>query len=309
MTRANDEVGEPQADGWIEVRVRVPLGWHELVAEALVVEPCTQAVIEDALPPEGSGGEVFTDVTTFYAAREDSSAVRAAITAAVRARAERAAEPALRDLAVGFTHLPARDYAESWKASWRAFRVGRLCIVPPWSELELRPADLPLRLAPGGSFGTGRHPTTRTCLERLQSLIRPGDRLLDAGSGSGVLAVASALLGAGEVHGFDLDPNAETAANDLARDNGVLERCHFRTGGFDSLVGSEPYDGVVANIYADVLAAQATILRACARRFVLLSGIHRRHLDGLRPLLAAAGLTVVAERPRGAWRTLECVPS
>ena len=147
--------------------------------------------------------------------------------------------------------------------------MGRLCVVPEWSAdaSRTRPDDVPLLFEPGGAFGSGRHPTTRMCLRALQAPLAGGRerrsgpvRVLDAGSGSGILAVAARLLGADEALGFDVDPHARRYAAQLAARNGV-DACEFRTGGFECLTDRDvDFDGLVANLYSDLLQEHAAAL-------------------------------------------------
>ena len=180
-------------------------------------------------------------------------------------------------------------------------------LLPPWREgAPPRATDLRLTLQPGGAFGSGRHASTRTVLRVMQGLVRPGDRVLDAGSGSGVLSVAACLLGAREALGFDIDPMAQPEGEELAGWNGVRERCTFRIGDFGVLTPADTgYQLVFANIYADVLQAHAADLRARLApggRYVF-SGCRFDHVEATRPVLRAAGLTIDAEHPRGRWWT------
>lgn len=292
---------------WVEVRVLVPVGWEELVADVLATHPCTSvaygaaSLVGDPAP----GG--FEFLRTFFPKSEDSSELRTAIEERLGQLAERTGAAELDGLRVLFKELPAEDWANSWRKSWKPFRVGRLCVVTPDWEGELRPGDRRLDLIPGGAFGTGRHPTTRTCLAFLQETVRPGDRLLDAGSGSGILAVAAALLGASECLGFDTDPAAQPAATELAASNGVAERCRFLTAGFEGLTGRDSgYDLLVANLYADLVQAHASELAARLRsggRFAF-SGCLRDHLEATREAIAAVGLELSEVRLRGRWATL-----
>ena len=288
---------------WTEVRVLVPQSWQELVAETLATGPCTSVAFGrpslgvDA-PPEG-----LEYVRTFLPSTSDSPHERASIVRSLRELADSTGAHELADLRVEFKELPPEDYANSWKKSWKPFRARRLCVLPSWSTARPRPNDHVLKLEPGGAFGSGRHATTRTCLFVLQERIRGGERVLDAGSGSGILAVTAALLGAREIRGFDIDPTAEAYANALASDNAVAERCRFATGGFEHVRGT--FDVVLANIYSDVIQLHARDLRAAIAPdgWFAFSGCPMHHADATRAAIAAAGLALEEERVRGRWHT------
>jgi ribosomal protein L11 methyltransferase len=168
-----------------------------------------------------------------------------------------------------------------------------------------RAGDRIMRLEPGGSFGSGRHATTRMCLRVVIERIRGGERVLDAGSGSGILGVGAALCGAREVLGFDTDPNAEAHATELAQSNAVGDRCRFVTAGFEVLLGQPPFDAVIANIYADVIQERARELRDAIAPdgWFAFSGCPVHHAVATRAAIERAGLMIEEERVRGRWHT------
>jgi ribosomal protein L11 methyltransferase len=121
--------------------------------------------------------------------------------------------------------LAEMDWASAWKASYHPFRIGRrFLVIPAWlrGQVPLGPQDLPIVLDPGMAFGTGLHPSTQLCLLAMEGMITPGQRVLDAGCGSGILTIGAGLLGAASVDAFDIDPVAVRASeenlalNDLA---------------------------------------------------------------------------------------------
>jgi ribosomal protein L11 methyltransferase len=289
--------------GWIEVRVLAPIGWHELVAEALTIGPCTSVAfgrpsLATSEPPEG-----LDFVRTFIPSHADSKSWRAEIARSVAGLALRADAPELADLALEFKELPPEDYATSWKKSWKPFRVGRLAVIAPWSESKPRRSDVVMRLEPGGAFGSGRHATTRMCLRAIQERVRPGAAVLDAGSGSGILAVAAVLFGAASADGFDIDPNAQPYAEALAEDNGATDHCRFATHGFESI--ERTYDAILSNIYADVIQAHARTLFEASKPgcWFAFSGCTRQHAVDTHAALERAGFTVERTLVRGRWHT------
>jgi ribosomal protein L11 methyltransferase len=144
------------------------------------------------------------------------------------------------------------DWANAWKAFFKPIRVGeRLIVIPSWESYELQPTDVPLYLDPGMAFGTGTHTTTSLCLRKLEKLVKEGARVLDVGTGSGILAVAAAKLGAGEVVAIDIDPVAVKVAAENAAQNGV--KLDIRQATLDQVEREPKADLVIANIIASVI--------------------------------------------------------
>lgn len=160
-----------------------------------------------------------------------------------------------------FRELADEDWANAWKDHYRPFRVGRrLWICPSWldtlSEEEMRPDDIVLYMDPGMAFGTGLHPTTQSCLRALEDVVMPGMHVLDAGTGSGILAIAAAKLGAVTVAAFDTDALAVQATIDNARRNRVEDDITVWQGELATVrsqSSDRAWDVVVANILAPVL--------------------------------------------------------
>jgi ribosomal protein L11 methyltransferase len=160
--------------------------------------------------------------------------------------------------------LPDADWRESYKAHFRAWQFGRLHWVPVWERetFQLPAGDAVLWLDPGLAFGTGNHETTRLCVERLVALAeqrRDGNaggrppRVIDAGCGSGILALSAALLGFRDILGFDNDPEAVRVSEENAALNGLAGRVTFFVGDLVSGLAGREADIVLANIQADVL--------------------------------------------------------
>jgi ribosomal protein L11 methyltransferase len=174
-----------------------------------------------------------------------------------------------------------QDWVRATQAQFGPIRIaGDFWIVPSWSEPPVADA-INLRLDPGLAFGTGSHPTTRLCLEWMRTHVTRGESLLDYGCGSGILAIAGALMGAGRVVGTDVDPQAMRASEDNARANGVTA-----TFVLADVLAPGAFDMVVANILANplTLLAPALALRVRAGGRIALSGI----LEGQADAVAAA---------------------
>jgi ribosomal protein L11 methyltransferase len=291
---------------WTEIRVLAPEGWLELVADALALSPCTSVAFGRpslACEPPPAG---FDYVRTFVIEGQDTPELRADITRKLAQLAVLTGAGELSGLRPRFSRLPPEDYANSWKKSWKPFRVAGFALVPRDFTGKLRASDRRLIMEPGGAFGTGRHPTTRGCLRVIAARVRGGERILDAGCGNGVLAVASALCGARKSLGFDLDPSALPYAESLAADNAVAGRCEWRVGGFDCLAaGDTEFDGVCANLFADLIQAHARDLarRLKAGGWFAISGCRADYRVATLRALAEAGLLLQERSTRGRWDT------
>ena len=208
--------------------------------------------------------------------------------------------------------LREEDWATSWQKYYQPIPVGkRVYIVPDWLRGQTVPEGrVPLYLNPGLTFGTGSHPTTQLCLELLEEVLRPGDRVLDLGCGSGILAIAALALGASRAVGVDIDPKAADVAFENAALNGVgPDRLSVYAGDVlsDKKLAAKLGQGqnrvVLANIVADVIIP----LSAKAGEFMtpdgvfLTSGVIDGREDEVRAALEANGFAVVKHLERGGW--------
>ena len=145
------------------------------------------------------------------------------------------------------------DWNENWKKYFHATEIGkRLTIVPSWEEYDNRENRVLLHIDPGAAFGTGTHATTSLCLELLQDYIKDGSAMLDIGCGSGILAIASVLLGAESAVGVDIDAQSVKTARENAAINSVSDRTEFIVGDLAEKVSGR-FPVVCANIVADVV--------------------------------------------------------
>lgn len=202
--------------------------------------------------------------------------------------------------------LPAQDWAESWKRFFHVTRVSpRLVICPVWEPYGAQPGECVIAMDPGLSFGTGNHATTQACLQFLdQAAAEDAARdVLDAGCGSGILAIAALKLGFQSARGFDNDPEAVAAAAAMATRNSV--DAVFEPG--DVATWSTQADVVVANILAPVLIQHAARLAACVRPgckgALLFSGVLAVQYPRVVAAFAAQGFTERAVSQRGEWRS------
>jgi ribosomal protein L11 methyltransferase len=232
--------------------------------------------------------------------------------------------------------LAEEDWANAWKQHYAIQRIGaRSVVVPSWLEYAPQPDDLVLRLDPGMAFGTGLHPTTRLCVGLLEQYTQPGMAALDLGCGSGILAVAAALLGANPVLALDTDPIAVTATRENAERNGVAEIITAAEGSLGAgasfghwLYGTQrvegrgqraealplypssriphPFDLIVANIIAKVHAALAADYVGALKPggVLLVSGIIADREPEVLAAFEAAGLRQIERRQEGDWVAL-----
>lgn len=145
------------------------------------------------------------------------------------------------------------DWADNWKQYFHPEKVGGMIVIKPtWEDYTASPDDIVVELDPGSAFGTGTHPTTAMCIRELEKLVRGGMRVFDVGTGSGVLAITAAKLGAGEVVAMDYDKTSVGIAAENIAQNGVASL--VKTGVSDKLHSFEgKADLIVANIIADIV--------------------------------------------------------
>lgn len=207
----------------------------------------------------------------------------------------------------GWRYVKDEDWANNWKADYKAFRISdRVIICPSWLTAEPGEGDIVVMLDPGSAFGTGTHETTSMCAELLDKYVREDTRLLDLGTGSGILAIIADKLGAGSVEAYDID----RLAVDVAADNCAKNDCSdivCRTGELKDVEGSG-YSIVVANIIADVIAAIAGDVPAklAPDGIFICSGIINTKKEKVEAALAAAGFRILEQRERNDWMAYVC---
>lgn len=148
-----------------------------------------------------------------------------------------------------------KEWHESWKKHFSILEVGKtLAVVPSWLSSKHIDRKIIIELDPGMAFGTGHHPTTRMCMEMLETLVNPGDRVLDLGCGSGILSIASAKMGSKWVVGIDIDPTAVRVARENIGINGITDGVSILNGSIpDDDIDKYSNDIIVANISSKVI--------------------------------------------------------
>jgi ribosomal protein L11 methyltransferase len=257
--------------------------------------PISRSAVGQLLEPEPSserGGGPF--------------AVEVALTPGQKEQVRRATGHVFASLRVGPDDVPV-IYRETWD-DLTPVRVGRTMVIKPAVEArEASRGDRIIELPAGGDgsgqgvFGTGRHPATRLALVLLEEHVRPGDRVLDLGTGSGILAVAAARLGAGEVLALDIDAAAVAVAQETVSLNGLAGAVEVVRGGIES--AAPPYDAVAANVFPNVLIELAPSLAAAVRRggVLVASGVVVARAEGAADAVRAAGLGLEERRQQDGW--------
>jgi len=199
------------------------------------------------------------------------------------------------------------DWAETWKRGLGFRRItDHIAVRPSWVAEPAESPKIVVILDPGMAFGTAEHGTTRGCLRLLDGVVAPGEQLLDVGAGSGILAIASALLGASEVVALEGDALACEALLENLKRNGVEDRVHLVEGLVDArkLAAHGPVDGVVANIESATLARLLAGFAAALRPggWLILSGILAEEWPSLRDSAEAAGFRHRDVDADGEWR-------
>ncbi|MCR4687914.1 MAG: 50S ribosomal protein L11 methyltransferase [Saccharofermentans sp.] len=206
----------------------------------------------------------------------------------------------------GFSYVKDEDWANNWKKYYKAFKISdRVAVCPSWLDPDSIDSEFKIILDPGSAFGTGTHETTSMCAEILDEIITPASKVLDLGTGSGILAIIAKLLGAGEVEAVDIDKLAVDVAIDNSKINGCDIECYQ---GELSTVRSSDYDIIVANIIADIIAAIASDVPARLKDggYFVCSGIINTKKDRVLKALEEAGLEVIASRTKNDWCAYVC---
>lgn len=198
------------------------------------------------------------------------------------------------------------DWAQSWKKYYKPFKIGeKLIVKPSWEAYDAEPGDIIIKLDPGMAFGSGTHETTYMCMELAQEYMQTGMRVMDVGTGSGILAIAAAKLGAKDVLAIDIDPDAVKVAKENIEENGVSAQVRAVVG---DLVKSEamPCELAMANIVANAICMLAEpMTRHLVKGGVLIcSGIIKEREQDVMEAVNKAGYTVLKRLTKGEWVAL-----
>jgi len=195
------------------------------------------------------------------------------------------------------------DWAENWKKSFKPFKLGNhMLIKPGWCECEVSEGDKVIEIDPGMAFGTGTHETTGMCVELVEKYVRPGMSAIDVGTGTGILAIAAAHMGAGDVLATDIDRVAVRVAAENIRINGFEGRIRCMAGDLLENV-AEQADIVIANIIADVIIMMAAPVKAHIKDggMFICSGISKERKQDVLDALEDAKYKVLDVCEKGGW--------
>ena len=284
---------------WLQVRVDVDSELAEAVAEVLARFAPRGVVIEAG--PEGVNASQVA-VYAYLPVDEHLATTRRQVEEGIwhLSQISHIPEPE-------FTNIAEADWSSEWKKQLRVLHIGQRMIVrPSWLPYLARKGEVVIELDPGMAFGTGLHPTTQMCLISLERHIQPGMQLLDLGTGSGILAIAGARLGAGSVLALDTDPQAVQIARQNARLNGVADLISVSQGSLAQAEG--PYDLVLINILAKVIiqmAGQGLGEIIQPQGIVVIAGLIADQEKEVAAELSKAGLVITDRQQIEDWVSLE----
>lgn len=297
---------------WQELTITVSREAEEAVSNILIDLGSQGVAIDDSadyLGEAGPFGEVLPQVkqlntvaiTAYYPETVNLEMIRQEVK-------EHLAQ--LRDfgLEIGETQLTTQqlaeeDWADNWKKYFEPARVTHdLTIVPSWTDYEATIGEKIIKLDPGMAFGTGTHPTTKMSLFVLEQILRGGETVLDVGTGSGVLSIASSLLGAKDIYAYDLDEVAVRVAQENIELNPDMENIHVASGNLLRGVEIEA-DVIVANILADILVNLTDDAYRLLKDegYLIMSGIISEKWNLVRESAEAAGFFLETHMIQGEW--------
>lgn len=272
---------------WLAVRVAGARGATRDAIAAALIEAGAACVQEER-----------EDLITYLPDDAPLEAVRGAVAGDARA-------------VLALREAPPSEVDRAWPSTVGVSRAGRFVVAPPWlaaSDLEL---DLAIVIDPAMAFGTGEHPTTRGVLRLMPGVVKPGDRVADLGSGSAVLAIAAAMLGASRVAAIEMDADAIGNAEENVRANGVADRVVVIEGAADALLPHvAPVRVVLANIISSVLISLLPAIRSAldVEGAAVFSGILRDEREEFVSALAREGWRVEEEDVEDGWWTAVARP-
>lgn len=204
-----------------------------------------------------------------------------------------------------------QDWENSWKKYYKPIRVGRNILIKPlWETAETTENDIVLELDPGMAFGTGTHETTRMCLALLEDYINTDSVMLDIGTGSGILAIAAAKMGAQSVTAGDIDPVAVKIARENAEINKAADKINIVCGNLTECIDGK-YNIITANIIADAIIQLTENISGFLTDdgIYITSGIINHRIDDVKNALEKSGFIIKQCKTEGDWAAIVCTRS
>ena len=304
---------------WIELTVHTTTQGAEVVSEALMLSGATGTMVEDRAdipdPDKPNGYWEIIDPKLIDSLPEDvqvhawfePDATFQERLQALRSQLDMnrrlAPEVDLGTLAIDTVNVKDEDWSEVWKQFYKPFRAGKSLVVKPtWEPYAPKPGDRVIEIDPGMAFGSGTHETTGMCLELLEEAVHGGERVIDVGTGSGILAIGAALLGAKDVLAIDIDPTAVKVARENVAHNHLEQTVTTLEGNLLEKVDAQ-CEVCVANIIADVICMFAAPLNdhIIPGGLFICSGIIKEREQDVTGALLAAGYTILDIRRKGEW--------
>lgn len=304
---------------WVEVSVQVTHEAAEVTADILTSVGAAGVAIEDPQLindlrssgtwelcdiPEQENTEIVT-ISAYYADDHKLSGRLAQIEEELNAVEERIGK--FRFANTRFRKISETDWVNEWKQYFHVTHVGEsLVIKPSWEDYEPKANEHVIKIDPGMAFGTGTHHTTNMCMARLEKVLPVGASVFDVGTGSGILAIAAALLGAKEVKAVDIDSVAVRVAKENVANNDLQDKIDVKEG--DLLHGTEgKADVIIANIIADIIIMllKDIPVKLNDDGIFLASGIIKERQADIEAAAAAVGMKVDHVDEKGGWVVMQ----
>ena len=318
---------------WVKFRIKTVTEAEDIIVSTLYDIGLEGAQIEDKIPltalekeqmfvdilPDGSEDDGIAYLSFFVEEKEDGSLAvngmpsdRETIVAQIEEELD-GLRPFM-DIGEGsitVTETEDIDWINNWKQYFHQFYIDDLLVIPSWEEVKEEDRNKKiLHIDPGTAFGTGMHETTQLCIRQIKKYLTPQTRLLDVGTGSGILAILALMYGAEHAVGTDLDPCAVEAVAQNMKANGIAGSSFQMMIGniitdqaIQDSVGYECYDIVVANILADVLVQLTPVIVHHMKKggIYITSGIINTKEETVREAVEAAGLKLLEVTYQGEW--------
>jgi len=270
--------------------------WDYIDDDLMGLSDC-ETCITVYLPDNSQGAEMFSSIKSMLAELKSQDK-----------------ENAYGRLVTDFSNIREEDWANNWKQYFKPFKVGeKLAVKPSWEEYSDDDGRIILEIDPASSFGTGQHHTTRLCLEMLEKCVKKGDKVLDMGCGSGILSIASILLGSESSTGVDIAENAVATSIENAEKNNISHE-KYRAYAGNILADSKfaetidgKYDIITANIVADVLIAMREYFAGYIKEggILIISGIIEERTEEVMSAIETAGFKRLNVSVKEGWAAAE----